>query len=74
MEAKILSVRAGLISPQDLSAQMGYDFEDTLAKIAAAQKLADKYKVTLTAYEATPGAMPANQSTSAAQKPATPAN
>lgn len=68
MEAKILSVRAGLISPQDLSAQMGYDFEDTLAKIGAAHKLAEKYKVTLTAYEATPGAMPAQPT----PKPANP--
>ena len=60
MEAKILSVRAGLIAPQDLAAQMGYDFDDTLAKIAAAQKLAGGYGITLTAYEATPGATPAN--------------
>lgn len=60
MEAKILSVRAGLIAPQDLAAQMGYDFDDTLAKIAAAQKLATSYNITLTAYEATPGATPAN--------------
>lgn len=66
MEAKILSVRAGLIAPQDLSAQMGYDFEDTLAKIGAAQKLADKYGVTLTAYEATPGAMQAGSAGGAA--------
>ena len=66
MEAKILSVRAGLIAPQDLAAQMGYDFDDTLAKIAAAQKLATSYNITLTAYEATPGA-------TQAANPATPA-
>lgn len=67
MEAKILSVRAGLVSPQDLSAQMGYDFEDTLRKIATAQELAQNLGVSLTAYEATPGAVqagtPAPQST-----------
>ena len=60
MEAKILSVRAGLIAPQDLAAQMGYDFEDTMSKISSAQKLAASYGITLTAYEATPGATPAN--------------
>lgn len=59
MEAKILSVRAGLISPQDLSAQMGYDFEETLRKIQNAQNLASDYGVALTAYEATPGAVQA---------------
>lgn len=61
MEAKILSVRAGLMAPQDLSAAMGYDFEDTLKAIKAAQELAEKYGVTLTAYESTPGAVPAGQ-------------
>jgi lambda family phage portal protein len=59
MDAKILSVRAGLVAPQDLAAQMGYDFDETLAKIADAQKMAADYKVTLTAYEATPGAVQA---------------
>jgi lambda family phage portal protein len=59
MEAKILSVRAGLMAPQDLSAAMGYDFEDTLKAISDAQKLAKTYNVTLTAYESTPGATPA---------------
>lgn len=75
MEAKILSVRAGLIAPQDLAAQMGYDFDDTLAKIAAAQKLATSYNITLTAYEATPGATQAgNQAgNQAAPAPAEPA-
>jgi lambda family phage portal protein len=73
MEAKILSVRAGLIAPQDLSAQMGYDFEDTLAKIGAAQKLAQKHGVMLTAYEATPGSVQAGQGAAALATPATPA-
>ena len=59
MEAKILSVRAGLMAPQDLSAAMGYDFEDTLKAISEAQKLAKSYDVNLTAYEATPGAIQA---------------
>jgi hypothetical protein len=53
---------------------MGYDFEDTLAKIAAAQKLATGYGITLTAYEATPGAIQAgNQGGNQAATPATPA-
>ena len=60
MEAKILSVRAGLIAPQDLAAQMGYDFDATLAKIAEAQRLSEQYGVTLHAYEGTPGATPAS--------------
>lgn len=60
MEAKILSVRAGLMAPQDLSAAMGYDFEDTLKAIKRAQELAASLGVNLTAYESTPGAQPAN--------------
>ena len=60
MEAKILSVRAGLMAPQDLSAAMGYDFEDTLKAIKRAQDLAASLGVNLTAYESTPGAAPAN--------------
>jgi capsid protein len=55
-EANILKVKAGLMSPQDLSAAMGYDFDDTLAAIKAAQDLAAEYGVRLTAYDATPGA------------------
>jgi lambda family phage portal protein len=55
-EANILKVKAGLMSPQDLAAAMGYDFEDTLAAIAQAQALADEFGVRLTAYDATPGA------------------
>jgi hypothetical protein len=56
VEANILKVRAGLMSPQDLSAAMGYDFEDTLAAIRDAQALAAEFGVRLTAYDATPGA------------------
>lgn len=58
MEAKILAVKAGLMAPQDLSAAMGYDFDDTISSIAAAQKLAASLGVKLTAYDATPGATP----------------
>jgi capsid protein len=61
MEAKILAVRAGLMAPQDLSAAMGYDFEDTLESIASAQKLAASLGVQLTAYESTPGAVQVGQ-------------
>lgn len=60
MEAKILGVKAGLISPQDLSASMGYDFEDTLKFIADAQKLAAQFGVKLTAYDGAPGAQSAS--------------
>lgn len=56
MEAKILGVKAGLLSPQSISAAMGEDFEDVIVSIDAAQKLAAKYGVRLTAYDATPGA------------------
>ncbi len=59
MEAKILGVKAGLISPQDLSAAMGYDFEDTLKLIASAQDTALQYGVKLTAYDGAPGAQSA---------------
>lgn len=55
-EANILKVRAGLMSPQDLAAAMGYDFEDTLKAIAQAQALAKEYGVPLPAYDALPGA------------------
>lgn len=55
-EAKILQVKAGLMAPQDLAAAMGYDFDDTLAKIKAAQELAAAYGVTLSAYQDTPRA------------------
>lgn len=59
MDAKVLSVRAGLMAPQDLCAAMGYDFEDTLKAISAAQKMAAQYGVALSAYESTPGAVSA---------------
>jgi lambda family phage portal protein len=50
MEAKILAVRAGLMAPQDLAAAMGYDFEDVLRAIAAAQAAAAQAGVDLNAY------------------------
>ena len=56
MEAKILAVKAGLMAPQDLANAMGYDFDDTLTSIAAAQALAKQLGVQLTAYDPTPGA------------------
>lgn len=56
MEAKILAVKAGIMSPQDLAASMGYDFDDVLTAIAAAQAQAAQLGVQLTAYDPTPGA------------------
>lgn len=56
MEAKILAVKAGLMAPQDLANAMGYDFDDTMASIAAAQELARQLGVLLPAYDPTPGA------------------
>lgn len=61
MEAKILMVKAGLMSPQDLAAAQGYDFEDVVASIAAAQDIAADFGVQLTAYDAAPGATPQAQ-------------
>ncbi len=61
-ESRILTVRAGLVAPQDIAASMGYDFEDTMVKISDAQKLAKELGVKLTAYESTPGANGANGS------------
>ncbi len=65
MEAKIASVRAGLMSPQALCAAMGGDFEDTIEQIAAANQLAAQYSVALPAY-----AGPAAPAAPAAPKPA----
>lgn len=56
MEAKILAVKAGLMAPQDLASAMGYDFDDTLTSIAAAQSLAKQLGVQLSAYDPMPGA------------------
>jgi lambda family phage portal protein len=56
MEAKILSVKAGLMAPQDLAAAQGYDFHDVVKAIASAQALAARYGVNLNAYAAAPGA------------------
>lgn len=61
MEAKILAVKAGLMSPQDLASAMGYDFDDVLSAISSAQKLAASLGVSLTAYDAQPGSQPATQ-------------
>jgi len=59
MNAKILAVKAGIMSPQDLSAAMGLDFEDTIKAIGKAQELAKQYGVQLTAYDGAPGAQTA---------------
>lgn len=57
MEAKILAVTAGGMSPQKLAAALGEDFEDVLASTAEAQKLAQQYGVRLTAFDPKPGAV-----------------
>lgn len=61
MEAKILAVRAGLMSPQDLASAMGYDFDDVLTAIANAHTQAAALGVKLTAYDPTPGAQTTTQ-------------
>jgi lambda family phage portal protein len=65
VEANIMKVKAGLMSPQDLAAAMGYDFEDVLAAIKVAQELAAQYGVNLNAYDSLPGAAPQAQPTNA---------
>jgi lambda family phage portal protein len=71
MNAKILAVKAGIMAPQDLSASMGLDFEDTIKAIGQAQKLAKLYDVQLTAYDGAPGAQTA--ANAGAQPAVTPA-
>lgn len=56
MNAKILAVTAGLIPPQDLASDLGYDFDDVLVKISAAQTLAKSLGIKLPAYDGKPGA------------------
>jgi len=69
MEAKVLMVQAGLMSPQDLASAMGYDFEDTLKSIQMAQQMAARLGVRLPAYDPKPGAnaAPAEPAAPAAQ-------
>ena len=50
MNARIAGVSAGLLAPQDLSAQMGRDFYDTMVKIKEAQDLAKQLGIVLPAY------------------------
>lgn len=69
MTAKILAVKAGIMSPQDLSASMGLDFEDTIKAIGQAQKLAAEFGVQLTAYEGAPGAQTAANAGAQATQP-----
>jgi lambda family phage portal protein len=52
MNARIAGVGAGLVSPQELSAQMGRDFYDTMLKIKEAQDLAKQLGIVLPAYAA----------------------
>lgn len=56
MEAKILAVNAGFIPMQDVSSDMGYDFDDVLVKKAAAERRAKELGVSLPAYDSKPGA------------------
>ena len=69
MEAKLLAVNAGLMPPQDLAAAMGYDFEDTLGRIATAQAMAKKLNVNLSAYDSKPGAN-SSQNNASSEPPA----
>lgn len=55
-QSSIMQVRAGLMSPQDLCAAMGYDFDSVLESIGQARKQAEALGVPLPAYDATPGA------------------
>lgn len=70
MEAKVLAVTAGGMSPQALAASMGADFEDVLRATAAAQQMAAKYGVDLSAYVPKHVAV---QAAAQAQPPAKPA-
>lgn len=58
MEAKVQAVKAGAMSPQDLAASMGADFEDVLKATAAAQQMAAQYGVRLPAYDPDKPAQP----------------
>lgn len=56
IEAKIMAVRAGAMAPQDIAAATGQDYEDVIARIAQAQRIAQTAGVSLSAYEAAVGA------------------
>ena len=58
MIARTLAVKAGLMAPQDIAAQLGTDFDDNIAKIAQANQLAKTAGVALPAYESMPGVQP----------------
>ena len=55
-ESSIMQVRAGLMSPQDLCASQGFDFDEVLTQLSQARKAAEDLGVPLPAYDATPGA------------------
>lgn len=50
MEAKVLAVRAGAMSPQQLAASMGNDFEDVAKATAMARRIAEANGNDLNAY------------------------
>lgn len=59
-EASVLKVQSGMMSPQQLAAAQGQDFEDVIADIKAAQELATQFGVKLVAYDGkTPAPAPA---------------
>lgn len=70
MNARIAGVGAGLMAPQDLSAQMGRDFYDTMVKIKEAQDLAKQLGIVLPAYESKrPAAAPAPKAATKESEP-----
>jgi hypothetical protein len=70
MNARIAGVGAGLMAPQDLSAQMGRDFYDTMVKIKEAQDLAKQLGIVLPAYESKrPASAPAPKAATKESEP-----
>jgi lambda family phage portal protein len=68
--ARIAGVGAGLMAPQDLSAQMGRDFYDTMVKIKEAQDLAKQLGIVLPAYESKrPASAPAPKAAAKESEP-----
>ena len=63
VQASIEAVRAGFVSPQDIAAERGGDYNDTIDAIAAAAEIAAAAGVNLAAYDSHPGATSQIQST-----------
>jgi lambda family phage portal protein len=61
MDANAMAVMAGWLPPQDIAAQLGYDFDDVLVRISQAQALAKSLGVSLPAYDGKPGANSSQQ-------------